>query len=380
MSTETASGESIRKRVASFLQTTLHAVQRRFTSRGAESPKLAVAPSLTNSISAWRNGGLGFFEKRAWLKAEKSNPQGAQAFNEFLQKLSATEIAEENQDFRRHVDTLLQKIGKSPTLIDQGFAIAVNATETCNDGVTRTFSLLQGANVSHNMCTGKYDRHVRAAYKVAGDIFMRECMGSIAEKTVQARLKEHLAQDPEALQDYLEVDAETLAGMSEEQKIEEVLARIDPLEVHMAYQMELQTPCGIRLPAPQMAYAENWADLKPADIEAATAEIKERFEKDFPTWLTKWTPWETVMERVDPKLHAAMLAGRDAAMEALMEKSGSLVDAAIRRMHPDADAGTIALLQNDADARRPVEKRIVDRAIAAVQIRFHAHFIRKHAQ
>lgn len=146
---EPVSEKSIAKRVASFFRT-LNPFKPKAARIIAKLGKLTVTPTLNKSVSAWLIGKLDSRGMKAWSHAEKSNPDGAKTFVEFLDRLGETAAAE-NPAFRQHVDVLLRQLSKSPALLDQSFAIATSATGTGSNDLTRVFNQLLLASVSHDI-------------------------------------------------------------------------------------------------------------------------------------------------------------------------------------------------------------------------------------
>jgi hypothetical protein len=380
----TSLGDGPRQRVRNiaFLapraQTGLHGAQPATsgfsTVMGSPLPTLQASQSgLTKCVSAWHAGRIDSHSQKIWRRAEKSNPAGAQTLAVFLIRLERTSAAR-NPAFKQQVNTLLLQLSKSPELLEQSFAIATGATETCDDRVTRTFNQLQLASVIHDMSTGKYDTQVGSAFAIAQDVFKLECIEAIAHKTVADRLRQTL-QSPD-LQDVLNVTASYFESMSDEQKVDRALKLIEPIEVHMYYQVHLKSLCDIQLPVPAMIFGDT-AELKMRDIAIAAATVHKSVTEEFPTWLTKWGPWETFMQRVDPECHAAMLAARNGKLEEVTYDRDNMIDAEIRRTTPDTDLGTIDYFLNDPDTRDSNGRIVTDRAVAEVQIGFTNTFINR---
>jgi hypothetical protein len=141
----------------------------------------------------------------------------------------------------------------------------------------------------------------------------------------------------------------------------------------MDYQVSLNKPCRIVLPAPAMEHGA-YSNLEDSDIAAAAAEVNQGVKENFSAWLTKLAPWERLMQRVAPEQHAAMLQARDDKLEEVTSDADKLIAVEIQRMNPNADSNTVAYLMNDPDTRNRVERDLVDRAIATVQIPFHMAF------
>jgi hypothetical protein len=369
------SKKSFPKRVASFFRT-LNPFKHNATPVIAKRDKLTVASNSKKHVSAQHTGKLTSQRQKIWSHAKESNPAGVKNLVEFLSALGQTS-AMKNPAFKEHANTLLGQLGESSALLDQAMAIATSATATCSDGVTRVFNQLQLASISHDICTGKYNKRVPEALDIARDIFKLECIETIADETIKIRLNKAMASP--TLQDYLELDSETFAGMSDEQKKEAILKKIDPIEVHMCYRVELQAPCKITLPAPASMF-EKLADLEAADIENAAEQVNRRVEEEFSTWLTKYDPWETLMRQVAPKRHAKMVKASTAILKVVEKNSDSLIVAEIRRTNPDMDDSTIAYLMDDLQTHNRIASIVTDRAVAAVKMQYHREFIGKYVR
>lgn len=72
---------------------------------------------------------------------------------------------------------------------------------------------------------------------------------------------------------------------------------VDEIEVYLAYQVELREPLQLSSAIKKMRFL-GAADLTPDDLEIALLTVKHRENSEFTAWLSRWSPWETVLERL----------------------------------------------------------------------------------
>lgn len=246
--------------------------------------------------------------KWASIQAEPN----AQAFSNFLKRLADTESAKHAPEFKHTVATWLSHLYESPTLRSHTFAIAEGATQSCEDRVALTYNEMKKVAVVHDVENGKYDKNLPKLVALGRETFRLEQLESIASAKVK------------------------------ELKIK------DEIEVYLSYQVKLREPLKLTSGLAHMRYFAA-SDVKQADLDNAQTEVKKKENQDFPAWLANWSPWSSVLQRIEP---ARYKAANEQKMQ-MMESHPALVTAELEALG----------LENDSDAIRIVGKKLFDKML-----------------
>ncbi len=271
-------------------------------------------------------------QQQTWLPF--SNEGGAQPFSHFLDRLALTTNhtdAATREPFRQGVRQLLADMARSPPLREDCFAICVDATASCEDRVTLSYQQMAVPRLAEAVRRGDFDANeaLPGFIEQARSLYRREVLTDIANRKV--------------------------AGMNV----------VDPIEVHLAYQVQLNEPLDLRLDAEQMRFYEA-SGVTDEDLQVAETEVRQRENQGFVNHLINHSgPWGLLMHKRAPDLHTQMLEAKHQALEHLPQA----LDARL------AQHG----LQNDADAVREAGRAVTDELTLHAQRPVVEQFLREHA-
>ncbi|MEC5216829.1 Leucine-rich repeat (LRR) protein [Actimicrobium sp. GrIS 1.19] len=240
--------------------------------------------------------------------AREQGDQSAEDFTRFLDKLAGT-VNFQNPAFRAHVREWLEHLAANPALRAHTFALAHEATTSCEDRVSLTFNNMRRARLLADVDAGAYDARLPELLEVARGMFLLERL-------------EQIARDKAAS-----------------------LGAVDEIEVYLAYQVHLRQRLQLPLAADDMRYfAVSY--VTPDDLDRAEADLRAQENADFPTYLaTEWAPWKTLMTRLDPERVAA---ANDRYLAAMGEPYQARVQAELAALN----------LSNDRDAEAAVGREV----------------------
>jgi hypothetical protein len=73
---------------------------------------------------------------------------------------------------------------------------------------------------------------------------------------------------------------------------------LDDVEVYLAYPVKLREDLQLfNMVVPEM-YGFDYSSLENSDLITARDEVMRREDQDFPAWLSQWSPWQSVMQRL----------------------------------------------------------------------------------
>lgn len=203
-----------------------------------------------------------------WLPPEQweafENEPDAPAFSAFLCRLAETRNMLENPGFRQQVTTWLRKVAADATLRQHTFALAQEATASCEDRVTLAFNSMQQAALLREVESGAWDSLPIDLITIGREMFRLEQLERIArEKVAELRF-------------------------------------VDELEVYLAYQTALRQALQLKTVAELMRF-NTCAGLAPEDVNRALVEVRSKENAQFASWLPKWAPWKCVLRRLCPE-------------------------------------------------------------------------------
>lgn len=227
----------------------------------SEHQALPITHPLQQVITKWLQPDEVNATAEKWIEISKEN--GAGEFSAFLTELGSTVSARNNGEFKEQVASWLIRLTADSELREMTFAVALAATESCEDRVTLAWNDMQIAELIHLAVSGKYDNKLPELVTIAREKFRLEKLEVIAREKIKT------------------------------------LAFVDELDVYLAFQTKLKSFLELNTVAEKMRFFDvssvSRDDLKAAEIQVKTAENDE-----FPRWLSQWTPWQKVIERIAP--------------------------------------------------------------------------------
>ncbi|EFW7548813.1 T3SS effector E3 ubiquitin-protein ligase IpaH9.8, partial [Shigella boydii] len=109
----------------------------------------------------------------------------ANTFSAFLDRLSDTVSARNTSGFREQVAAWLEKLSASAELRQQSFAVAADATESCEDRVALTWNNLRKTLLVHQASEGLFDNDTGALLSLGREMFRLEILEDIARDKVR---------------------------------------------------------------------------------------------------------------------------------------------------------------------------------------------------
>lgn len=226
-------------------------------SMGGPSAPLAFQP-LHQAVGNW----LPFDQAERW-KAFETAPN-AEAFSGFLAYLSKTQNAK-NPEFMAEVSALLMRLADDDALRKRAFAIAIEATERCEDRVTYTYHNIQCALQVYDIEKGDLDSRLPELITLGREIYRLEQIEQIAQEKVK---KMHF---------------------------------VDPIEVFLGYQNRLRDVFKLTTVTREMRFLRV-SGITGTDLQKAEERIKKAEDAGFRQWFTRWDPWHKVLERIVPEV------------------------------------------------------------------------------
>ncbi|VEB10242.1 putative antigenic leucine-rich repeat protein [Yersinia pseudotuberculosis] len=256
-----------------------------------------------------------------WATIEQED--NAPAFSAFLNRLADTVSAKENPEFILQVAIWLAQLAGSPTLREQTFLIAQEASATCEDRITLTYNDMQKAVMLHEVEKGQYDTQLPELMARGREMFRLEQLENIAREKVKI--------------------LKTLNVHS-----------VDDIEVCLAYQVKLRESLELFSVSKEMRFF-GASHVTLGDLLSAEEWVKTAENQDFPRWLSQWSPWKSVVQRIEPERYAAAVEKQYHALE---------------NIYPDKLAAELAAkgMTGDVDANRIVGKRINDEIMGKIDM------------
>lgn len=282
----------------------------------ADSPR-----TVEEVVSVWYPVDAQVAAGAAW-RAMDDEP-GADVFFAFLDELGQT-VCAESAYLYCHVGPWLSLLASTPALRAVTYAIAREATASCDDRVVLTLNHMQQARMVHDVDTGGYDANYAQLIACARIMFRHECLEQIAREKITAMTR--------------------TPWMRTE--------RIDQVEIYLALQVKLGRSLQLNLMGQEMRYF-GISRLTAEQLALSERAVKEEENAHFPQWLSGWPPWQRLVKRQNP-------AGWAAAQDRLRH----LMDAPLQQLI-SAELQPLAL-EHDDDAIRIVGKRIADRILENV--------------
>lgn len=191
--------------------------------------------------------------------------ENTEAFIKFLNRLEKTHFVTNTPEIKTQIAQWIEQLSHSSQLQEKTFALAFDATRSCEDRVTLTWNAMKKAALLQDVEQGNYDDKLPDLIKVAREMFRLEKLETISRE--KARTLKH----------------------------------VDEIEVYLAYQTELHEDLQFSSTAPSMRFF-GVAGVDQHDLRVASLITKTAENTEFPTWLAQWEPFKKIIERTAPEL------------------------------------------------------------------------------
>ncbi|WP_412125782.1 NEL-type E3 ubiquitin ligase domain-containing protein [Yersinia pestis] len=311
-----------------FSTSTLQALQHLYINLDYQGPRISCREldnlppvSLRNIVATWLPPEQQKSLAEDWAKIEKETNSGD--FNVFLCRLATTQNVKNIPEFKQQIAAWLLQLAGSFTLREQTFLIAQEASATCEDRITLTHNDMQKAVMLHEVEKGKYDEKLPELIARGREMFRLEQLENIAREKVK-----------------------TLKTLN--------VHSVDDIEVYLAYQVKLRGSLELSSVNKEMRFF-GVSDVTTDDLLSAETRVKTAENQDFPRWLSQWSPWKSVVQRIEPERYAAAVEKQYHALE---------------NIYPDKLAAELAAngMTGDVDANRIVGKRINDEIMEEIDM------------
>ncbi|EMF6026912.1 SPI-2 type III secretion system effector E3 ubiquitin transferase SspH2, partial [Salmonella enterica] len=167
----------------------------------------------------------------------------ADAFSLFLDRLSETENFIKDAGFKAQISSWLAQLAEDEALRANTFAMATEATSSCEDRVTFFLHQMKNVQLVHNAEKGQYDNDLAALVATGREMFRLGKLEQIAREKVRT------------------------------------LALVDEIEVWLAYQNKLKKSLGLTSVTSEMRFFDvsgvTVTDLQDAELQVKAAEKSE---------------------------------------------------------------------------------------------------------
>ncbi|EAM8056010.1 type III secretion system effector E3 ubiquitin transferase SspH2 [Salmonella enterica] len=281
-----------------------------FDMAGASTPREARALHLAAAdwlVPAWE--GEPAPADRWHMFGQEDN---AAAFSLFLDRLGETENCIKDAGFKAQISSWLVQLAKDEVLRAKTFAMATEATASCQDRVTLALHQMKNVQLVHDAEKGQYDNNLAALVAMGREMFRLEKLEQIAREKVRT------------------------------------LALVDEIEVWLAYQNKLKKSLGLTSVTAEMRFFRI-SGVTVSDLQAAELQVKAAEKSEFREWILQWGPLHSVLERKAPER-----------VNALREKQISDYEETYR-MLSDTELRPSGLVGN-TDAERTIGARAMESA------------------
>ncbi|EAA6342606.1 TPA: E3 ubiquitin--protein ligase [Salmonella enterica subsp. enterica] len=233
-------------------------------------------------------------------------------FSLFLDRLSETENFIKDAGFKAQISSWLVQLAEDDALRANTFALATEATSSCEDGITFFLHQMKNVQLVHNAEKGEYDNNLAVLVATGREMFRLGKLEQIAREKVRT------------------------------------LAFVDELEVWLAYQNKLRKPLGLTSVTAEMRFF-GVSGVTASDLRSAERQVKAAEKSEFREWILQWGPLHSVLERKAPER-----------VNALREKQMSDYEETYR-MLSDTELRPFGLVGN-TDAERTIGARAMESA------------------
>ncbi|WP_024146925.1 type III secretion system effector E3 ubiquitin transferase SspH2 [Salmonella enterica] len=236
----------------------------------------------------------------------------AAAFSLFLDRLSETENFMKDAGFKAQISSWLVQLAEDEALRAKTFAMATEATASCQDRVTLALHQMKNVQLVHDAEKGQYDNNLAALVATGREMFRLEKLEQIAREK---------------------------AG---------TLALADDVEVYLAYQNKLKKALGLTSVTAEMRFF-GVSGVTVSDLQAAELQVKAAEKSELREWILQWGPLHSMLERKAPER-----------VNALREKQISDYEETYRTLS-DTELRPSGLVGN-TDAERTIGARAMESA------------------
>ncbi|HFD8859830.1 TPA: SPI-2 type III secretion system effector E3 ubiquitin transferase SspH2 [Salmonella enterica] len=236
----------------------------------------------------------------------------ADAFSLFLDRLSETENFIKDAGFKAQISSWLAQLAEDEALRANTFAMATEATSSCEDRVTFFLHQMKNVQLVHNAEKGQYDNDLAALVATGREMFRLGKLEQIAREKVRT------------------------------------LALVDEIEVWLAYQNKLKKSLGLTSVTSEMRFFDV-SGVTVTDLQDAELQVKAAEKSELREWILQWGPLHRVLERKAPER-----------VNALREKQISDYEETYR-MLSDTELRPSGLVGN-TDAERTIGARAMESA------------------
>ncbi|EFV4428212.1 E3 ubiquitin--protein ligase [Salmonella enterica] len=193
----------------------------------------------------------------------------AAAFSLFLDRLRETENFEKDAGFKAQISSWLALLAEDDVLRAKTFAMATEATSSCEDRVTFALHQMKNVQLVHNAEKGVYDNNLPGLVSTGREMFRMEMLERIALEKVRT------------------------------------LAFVDEIEVCLAYQNKLKESLELTSVTAEMRFF-GASGVTASDLRSAERQVKAAENSEFSEWLLQWGPLHSVLERKEPERFNAL--------------------------------------------------------------------------
>ncbi|ENF7640813.1 leucine-rich repeat domain-containing protein [Salmonella enterica] len=236
----------------------------------------------------------------------------ATAFSLLLDRLSETENFKKDAGFKAQISSWLTELAEDEELRARTFAMATEATSSCEDRATFFLHQMKNVQLVHNAEKGAYDNNLPGLVATGRVMFRLEKLEQIAREKVRT------------------------------------LAFVDEIEVCLGYQNKLKEPLELTSVTAEMRFFDV-SGVTVSDLQAAELQVKTAENSEFREWILQWGPLHSVLERKAPER-----------VNTLREKQISDYEKAYR-MLSDSELKPSGLVGN-TDAERTIGARAMESA------------------
>ncbi|PXO62619.1 type III secretion system effector E3 ubiquitin transferase SspH1 [Salmonella enterica] len=272
--------------------------------RGARALHLAGAGWLASA----RGGGAAQADRWQAFGLEDN----AAAFSLVLDRLRETENFKKDAGFKAQISSWLTQLAEDAALRAKTFAMATEATSTCEDRVTHALHQMNNVQLVHNAEKGEYDNNLQGLVSTGREMFRLATLEQIAREK---------------------------AG---------TLALVDDVEVYLAFQNKLKESLELTSVTSEMRFFDV-SGVTVSDLQAAELQVKTAENSGFSKWILQWGPLHSVLERKVPER-----------FNALREKQISDYEDTYRKLYDEVlkSSGLV----DDTDAERTIGVSAMDSA------------------
>ncbi|EID8007452.1 E3 ubiquitin--protein ligase [Salmonella enterica] len=202
-----------------------------------------------------------------WHASGQEN--NAAAFSLFLDRLRETENFEKDAGFRAQISSWLALLAEDDVLRAKTFAMATEATSSCEDRVTLALHQMKNVQLVHNAEKGVYDNNLPGLVSTGREMFRMEMLERIAREKART------------------------------------LALVDEIEVYLAYQNKLRESLELTSVTAEMRFF-GASGVTASDLRSAERQVKAAENSEFSEWILQWGPLHSVLERKEPERFNAL--------------------------------------------------------------------------